>query len=182
MQEKMFNEDELKIVKSIFADNPKLIKVLRKFFFQGELNREEKIILDVFKQTNGIKVLRKFLLPEIDPNSPLHQYADLFVSVSTKDRDTEFVAMEISSRLLMVKYLEQQFGALEKLENPKGFILKSWIDFEGKQEKQSHIELGARNALLNHLDFQFQCIKALADAKEESPEQIKAKQKKDSAK
>lgn len=181
MQEKMFNEDELKIVKNIFADNPKLIKVLRKFFFQGELNREEEIILDVFKQTNGIKVLRKFLLPEIDPNSPLHQYADLFVSVSTKDRSTEFVAMEIASRLLMVYYLKKQFDCLEN-KKISDIALKSWIDFEGKEEKQSHMELGARNALLNHLDFQFQCIKALADVKEESPEQIKAKQKKDSAK
>lgn len=177
----MFNEDELKIVKSIFAENPKLIKTLRKFFFQGELNREEKTILDVFKQTNGINVLRKFLLPEIDPDSPLHQYADLFVSVSTKDRDTNFVAVEIASRLLMVDYLKQQFGVVENKETSR-IMLKDWIDFEGKDEKRIHIELGARNALLNHIDFQFQFIKALADAKEENPEQIKAKQKKDSAK
>lgn len=178
----MFSRDEMRLIRGIFKDNPNLIKAVRKFFFQGEMTAEEKNLLGMVKSLGGVKILKKCLLPEIDPESPLFQFADVFNGISTKDRNTEFVNMEIESKLILAQYLQGQFEILEGRTEINDVNLKELINFENKEPVKRHIQLGCRNALLIHIDTMMQMIKTLSEIKEETADERSARLKKDSSK
>lgn len=178
----MFSRDEMRLIKGIFKDNLLLIKTIRKFFFQGEMSEEEKKMLGMLKSLGGLPILRKCLLPEIDPESPLFQFADVYNGISTKDRSTEFVNTEIEAKMLLGKYLDNQFDVLEN-GKANEIKLRDLVDF-GKHTNptERHIFLACRNALLMHIDTMMQMIKTLSEIKEETADERSARLKKDSSK
>ena len=86
-----FNDGELALLKGIFENNEGAVMTLRKFLLQGKLTPVEiKLILDI-GQSPTMPVIRKLFLPEIEADAPIGQSADLFVGVSTANKDSESV-------------------------------------------------------------------------------------------
>jgi len=81
---------ELKTIKHTFADNDHLLKVLRKVF-----------------------------LPEIDPNAPIGQTIDLWMTLKTDDASPDQLVINLKARNLLITHIEQQLMQLKFLAGKK---------------------------------------------------------------
>lgn len=81
-----FTEEELALIRSTFKGNEKLLKVLRKVF-----------------------------LPEIDPDAPLGQLIDLWMSVPVKEMAPHEAQINILARNSLIMHIEQQLIQLNIL-------------------------------------------------------------------
>lgn len=81
---------ELQTIKSLFADN------------------EE-----------GLKVMRKIFLPELDPATPLGQNLDLWMTVKIEDMSPEQAVINIKARNTLITHIEQQLLQLRSLAGLK---------------------------------------------------------------
>ena len=178
-----YSDEELRDIKAFFTENT--LMVIRKFLFQGELSEGEQVVIDGLQGNKaGLAVLRKTLLPTIDPSAPLFQFADIWIGISTADRHTELVYLEMQMKEILGKYLEFQLRKLEGLAiKIKDVINLKDLEFDQRKNPQeAHIDLGARNIILAHIDSQIMQLKILASQKEETPAERVERQKKDSGK
>lgn len=81
-----FTDDELALIKSTFQDNEKLLKVLRKVF-----------------------------LPEYDPNAPLGQAFDLWMTIDVKTVPPDRALINVQARNEVITHIEQQLLQLQYL-------------------------------------------------------------------
>ena len=175
-----FTDYELGIIKVTFKDNDILLMTLRKFFLQGELTNEEKDMVRNFGANKpAVAVLKKTLLPEIDPNAPLFQLVDIWLNVETNGSNPEKAYFEMQSRQIVKEYLEIQFKILNG-ENVGMIDLKSLEYNKNKGAIEAFVDLGARNLFLILLEKLFQELKNLAELKEETEEERNARLKKES--
>lgn len=97
-----FSDDELALIKATFKDNEKLLKLLRKIF-----------------------------LPEYDPNAPLGQGIDLWMTVNIKEQKPEEALRNLQARNELIMHVDQQLIQLDIL---------------AKQSEETPAERIARNA------------------------------------
>lgn len=83
-----FTEEEIAIIRSTFLDNEKLLKVLRKVF-----------------------------LPEYDPQAPLGQVVDLWMTLDLKDLSPDQAMVKIWARNSLITHIEQQLLQINQLAN-----------------------------------------------------------------
>jgi hypothetical protein len=83
-----FTEDELRLVQETFKNNEKLLKVMRKVF-----------------------------LPELDPDAPLGQVIDLWVSIPLKEMNPQDAMVNMLARNQLIMHVEQQLMQLQSLAN-----------------------------------------------------------------
>lgn len=77
---------------------------------------EMAIIRTTFKGNDALlKVLRKVFLPEIDPNAPLGQIVDLWMSLNLKDLTSEQALVKIEARNTLILHVEQQLIGLRSM-------------------------------------------------------------------
>jgi hypothetical protein len=177
-QKMRFNDGELLLLKYNFSESDNLLYAIRKVFLQFELDEEEqKLIKGLSPEI--LAVIKKELIPEIDPNVPLHQMQDLFNIVNFQEPNTDKIDMEIQARLIMKDYLEQQFniltGGTEQLIN-----LKALLPNKDKTEPTLIIELCARNFIVRHIDTQLNVFKILAGQANETVDATKERLDRDS--
>ena len=178
-----YDSGELKLIKSLFDKNDALIMALRKFFLKGTLTTEESNLVTGFASSStNVTLLKKTILPEIDPSAPLFQCVDFFVGVATKGRATSDVIIEVGIKDGMKSYFEAMFNTLVGTKNNKEIILNDYLSFRGKSDEQIHVALGTRNSIIAHLDFQLKQLIILAAMKEETPEEVATRRGKDSTK
>ena len=168
-----YSDEELTDIKALF--NEDLLMVIRKFLFQGELNEAEQDAICSFRDNKtGLKLLRKTFLPTIDPNAPLFQFADIWIGISTADRPTNLVWIEMSMKDILGQYLDVQLRMLEgEVVKPKEVIQLKSLEFnENKNPEKAHVELGARNMILAHIDSMITQLKILATREETTDEKV----------
>ena len=74
-----FSDEELTLIKSIFAENDEVLLALRKHFLQMPLDVIDQSILEKIKSdTRVLSVVRKTFLPALEPNAPIYQIVDLW--------------------------------------------------------------------------------------------------------
>jgi len=169
-----YTEKELSLISNTFLDNNELLMALRKFFLQGELNTQEQILIRELNQ-DTIFIIRKNLLPEIDPNAPFHQVVDLWVSIDTLNKLVEDVYFDMKARKIVIDYLEQQFERIKRGKDVGDIELKKLV-FDGKKDNiTAFVELKARNTILTHIDRHLEELRilAIANAKMEPDEKVK---------
>jgi len=83
-----FTEDELRLIRDTFKGNDRLLKVMRKVF-----------------------------LPELDPNAPLGQIIDLWVSLPLKEMNPQDAMINMLARNQLIMHVEQQLIQLQLLAN-----------------------------------------------------------------
>lgn len=90
-QQKRFSDEELAIIRTLFKDNEK-----------------------------GLKVLRKVFLPTYDFDAPLGQVVDLWMTVPQSDITPEYSYVNWKARNQVITHIEQQLIQLQFLANEKG--------------------------------------------------------------
>jgi len=168
-----YTERELSLISNTFLENNDILMALRKFFLQGELNIQEQTLIRGLNQ-DTISVIRKNLLPNIDPNAPFHQTVDLWVSIDTLNKLAEDAYLDMKARQIVIRYLEEQFDRLER-GNSIGIKLKDLIFNDRKDKETAFVELKARNTLLTHIDRHLEELRilAIANAKIDTDEKVK---------
>ncbi len=85
-REMRITEDEIKIIKSAFKGNEKLVKLLRKIF-----------------------------LPEISPDSPIGQNVDLWMTIPTGQMSQDQIVVNLMARNQLIQHIESQLLQLKIL-------------------------------------------------------------------
>ncbi len=88
MRERRITEEEIEILKGMFKDNDKLLKVFRKIF-----------------------------LPEVTPDAPLGENIDLWMTTPIKDMNAEQALINITARNHLIQHVEQSLMQLKVLAN-----------------------------------------------------------------
>jgi len=89
-KEMRITEDDLAIIKSLFAENDAALKVLRKIF-----------------------------LPEITADAPIGQVVDLWLSLSLESATPEQALIAIKARNMVITHVESQLVQLKNLAGKK---------------------------------------------------------------
>jgi len=89
-QEMRISDEELRLLKSVFADNDALLKLLRKVF-----------------------------LPELSPDVPLGQNIDLWMTLKVEDMSPEDAVINIKARNQLIQHIEMQLITLKHLAGIK---------------------------------------------------------------
>lgn len=83
-------------------------------FTQKELD----MLKGAFKGNDALlKVLRKIFLPEIDPNAPIGQVIDLWMTVDIRNMTPETAWMTLVARNSVITHVEQMLTQIEVLAN-----------------------------------------------------------------
>jgi hypothetical protein len=181
-----YSQDELLLIKGVFAENDELLKTIRKVMYQMPLNAVDLSRIEVtFKGKEGLlKVVRKLFLPELSADVPFQQNIDLWQLIKLKELIVEEAAIHLDSIQIWIDYMEQQLKVLETgkaIKKPK-ISFKGLTVLKDKTSWQKFAEMLARNTIVNHVEQCLQQLLILAGLKEESPEQTIERLTKDSSK
>ncbi len=76
--------------------------------------KEMELIQRHFKDNDTLLLLmRKIFLPEIDPNAPVGQVIDLWMTVNIKDMTPEMAYQNIMARNMLISHVDQQLMTLK---------------------------------------------------------------------
>ena len=169
-----YTDDELNLLKNVFAENLPLIKILRKVMLQLSMTEGEEVEWRKTFKGEINDLMRKMFLPTIDGDAPIDQTVDLYLTLDLSNRTEEENISNIKSREIVIDYLDKQ---LEVLSNG------------GQQEKllsqfnlKNIEELRARNTILMHTESVLRETYGLGGFKAETPEETLARLKKASNK
>lgn len=182
-QKMRFSDADLSLVKNTFAENPDLLKALRKVFLQIPLDALDKQTLtgNILGKPTVMKLIRKCYLPEIDADAPIHQVIDLWMTVDIKDKDPDQAWHHLVARDLLIKYLEQQLHVLDTLDENSAKIRFADLTTLGVSTEKAFVNLIVRNQIVTHNEQQLAQLTVLAGMKNETVEQTKERLKRDSA-
>lgn len=191
MQTTRFTNEELQIIKQIFADSEddKMLKILRKIFLQLPMDATEAAITEMtFKgkpESMAMAAIRKMFLPDLDGNAPILQCGNAwsFFSPRIEDLDLDRAELQIKSRRNVIEYLRQQLDFLETGKD-QHIILTDFIDFNRKSDDpdSTYVGLITHNFIINYVEQRLNEIKILAGRKDETPEETIERLKRNSNK
>jgi len=161
VQNSEYTKEELSLISNTFYERDDILMALKKHFLQGELLAHEQSTLGIVTG-NVLDVVRKQLLPEIDPSAPFHQTRDLWTHINTNDKLVEDSYLDMKAQDIAIKYLDQQFYRLENDKDIGNINFKDLIYNDRKDAQTAFIELKARNLLLPHIDAHLEKLRQLA--------------------
>ena len=170
-----FTEDELTTIRKTFKDNQSLLKTVRKVMLQFPLNAMDLSLLEItFKNKAVQKVVRKIMLPTIDPEAPITQVIDFWMTVPMKDLMPHIAPFHLKAVKVWMDYTDQQLRVLEKGNYQDEQVIK-FTDFTNldKPEEEIYVNMLARNTVVNNTEQQLNGLLVLAGIKEKSEEEIK---------
>ena len=166
-----YSDSELKLLNDTFSENHPLLMLLRKFFLQGLISKGERENVKFFASPNLITILKKTFHPEIDLNTPIGQIVDLWSNVDTKNKGPEDACLEMAMREKLIRYVTDRFTDL--INDTDGGLRLSDLEYDpSRSDKENFINIGARNMIISHIDFQTGQIWILAGQKIESVHEI----------
>lgn len=168
-----YSDDELQVMKNIFAEDDTALKIIRKVIYQIPLTDTENATREtLFTQPEIMRIVRKCLLPEIDGNAPMLQVVDLWSTVNVREYNPSQAYFYIQAKELVIKYLNQQLNILER--GGVGEIrFDSFIRGTSGDPEDKYIALLARQEILQHTEVHLAEMLGLAGEKNETPEQTK---------
>jgi len=106
---------------------------------KGRQMRISEIEIDLIKKTfrdneKLLKLLRKIFLPELDPDVPLGQNIDLWMTVPIGQTSTENAVINIMARNQLIQHVESQLIQLNILANTDA---KSLAEVKERMSKDS---------------------------------------------
>lgn len=183
----MFSKAELALIKNTFADNDALLYSIRKVLLQFPLSAAERELVKQSITPAVFAVIKKRLLPDLDPDAPITQLGD-YRSLLTQDlktKSTEELTVFFEARNLEMAYLQQQLDILADIDQPiksPGIQLSELKAMGGKDGYGKHVDLMAYLNLLGYIDPQLYHLKLIAGEKNETPEAQRLRLTRDSTK
>ncbi len=185
------SEADLILLNGTFAGNETLLEVMRKAMFFMELSKSELGMLEVFKDSNLMRLMHTSFLPTISTEIPIGQNIDLWMTVEITNKEPWHVAMQLIGRGQFVTMLEE---ALARIESPKATIkptyeiIKSPVGkISAKKEDLDQLTevtalLIARNTYIAHVEQHLSSVRVLSGSKKETKEEIRKRMGMDSSK
>jgi len=175
-----FSETELATIRSVFGNNDELLKALRKLFLQIPLDVMDLSIVELMKKPDVLKIVRKLFLPEIDPEAPINQIIDLWMTIDARGKSPEELVPHFEARERVIKYLDQQLKVLEG--NGKEKIRFSKLGYSHRKSAyNNYVDFEVRNTILVHVETQLNQLDILS-LPEETREEMEKRTKMNSAK
>lgn len=180
----MFSNAELTLIKNTFADNDELLYAIRNVMLQFPISDEEKQALKAQITPEVYALLKKKLLPEVDPSAPFGQLADLSQTLTNdlKTKAPEEMDALFAAKKLELMYLRQQMAVLRDFDAPQPFKLADWAELLDNAPFTNYVNTTARNFILGFVDPMLRDFKVLAGTKTESLEKQKERLTRDSSK
>jgi hypothetical protein len=178
-----FTDDEVELMKKVFKNNDMLLKAIRKHFLQLPMNAVDLSILqtNIKNKKDLLKLLRKVFIPEIIGDEPLFNLLDLWMGVDLKNKLPEDAIFYIKGNVKFIDYLEQQLQELETGKNNKKILFKDFVYNKDKIDQEAYTDLITRNTVIMHVEQKLIMLKGYAERPEETEEELKKRQQKDSA-
>ena len=179
-QTSRFSKAEMEIIKNTFQ-NEGLIYAIRNVFYQFPLSDNDQSQLKNLPAT-GLAIIKKIFLLNISPDAPLtFQVDSYFPLIAIQQMNPAMAILHIESKDLQVEYLQQRYDELYGNElSGKKIILTDLKEKVNKNEQTRYIEMLAYLHLCSTIDDRLNTLKIKANAKEETEEEKKARQAKDS--
>lgn len=160
-----YTDDELNLLKTVFAENLPLVKIIRKVMLQLPMSEAEEV---QWRKTFASKplcaLMRKMFLPTIDGDAPINQIIDLWMTVNLENKLPDEEKSLINSREMVIQYLDAQ---LKELGGDVKVDHKPLDNFDVLNPDQ----LRARNTIIGHVENQLREIYGLAGYVSETPEE-----------
>lgn len=189
IQTRRYTEAEFMTMKHSFAENNDFFKAIRKHMMQFELTTTE---IDIIKgvllgKTDVFAVLSKAFLPQLDTDAPFSQMIDLWMTFELKDKQVDIAMINILSRDLLIRYLQQQIDLLNdivvsKVSETPAILFSSLSNVGEKEAEVAYYELQTRNTIISHTEQQCAELLLLSGLTEETPQQTLDRLDKDSSK
>lgn len=178
-----YTDAELSLIRGTFLNNDTLVNALRKHFLQFKLSKTEQAIINAFKDNKAlIDILSKTFMPQIDPESPLNQLVDLWMTIDIKDKTPDVAFPHILARNIVIKYLNDCFNRLSGENSEYIFLGFEPKNMDNTLDLEIYSKLIARNTIIAHVDMQLFQLVTLAGMKDETVEDAKARLSKNSLK
>ena len=196
-QKMRFNKAELSVIKGLFAGNEDLLFAIRKVLLQFALSERDEVIVHRAITRETFPLIKKFFLPDLDPEAPLFQMTDMWLGVQGDLKQPVDLSWPyIEAKELEIKYINQQLNQLLDLATgnalkPAEIRLSELTKIGAKPTTKAALEnfqekiwvnLNARNYILSFVDSNLQQIKFLAGLKEETVEETLSRLEKNSNK
>lgn len=157
-----YTDTELSLIKSIFAENDKLLITLRKFLVGVELNAVELAEFAALQNKETIKLLRKIFVPIYDPEAQIGQTSDIWKTLNLPTQVKEQMIPHIIAVQITFDWLDQRFNALENEKVKKAIEFTELLD--GTFES-----ISARHRIMDIIENSLLFLKVIAGDKKETP-------------
>lgn len=177
----MFNNKEIDLIKSAFAENDVLLIAVRKLFFGQEISEDEKkMIKATFVNEDVVNALRRKVYGLNSFETPIGQLSDFWLGVESQifgaSRDTVYQA--VRSKELVLDMFTKGFNLLT---NPDGEKVN--VDINPMIEADPlGVKIIARNLYMKAIETGLLGVKTIAGMKTESTEEAVKRLKQDSSK
>jgi len=182
-QTRRYSDTEFSVIKNTFADNDELLTAIRKSMLQMNMTKTDK---ELIKLVTGNKLvlalIRKCMLPTLDPEAPRHQLVDLWMTIKLDDKSPEQAYVYLQSRELLINYLDQQLNELEGNVLASEKIVLDNMTLLTEDTHETYANFITRNTIVGHVETQLSTLLTLAGEKEETVLQTQERLNRNSAK
>ena len=180
-----YTDNELATIRSLFKESEEVLLAIRKVFLQGVLDeRQQGIVKNL--SAEALRIIKKNLMPDIDPDSPFFQLATPYKRLITtpfniRERMPDMAIAYLKAKDLEIEYLNQQFKVLcgedVKMEIVLTDLIKPDKDGQPKDDETRYTEFMAYMGLIDSdIDSLLFELKVLALREEgETPEEAAKK-------
>jgi len=120
---RVFSQEQLSLVSNTFYNNTDLLLTLRKFLLQGILTGNDlSHISEIGSNEQLMSVIRLSLIPVIDPNAAYS--SDIWLDIKTEEKGAGEAFNDILSKLVLIRYFEQQIDKMEGKSPKYKYIVK----------------------------------------------------------
>lgn len=182
----VFTDEEFALAKAMWGENDDSLFLIRKALLQFPMTKDEQIVLKEIMTPAVWALVKKRIHPDLDPDAPLTEVGDIYQTLTPDLRAKGVQEMEplFAAKQLELEYLDQQFEYLKDINS--GLVQRIVLDdlkiLKGKTAFQQYVDTTARNFLLGHVGTMLSHLKTIAGVKNETPEETKARLKRDSTK
>lgn len=104
---------------SIFRGEDALIMALRNLFLGFDLTETESALIENRLQNDKVReVIRKVILPELDPVIPVGQNMDLWMTTDISEANSETFELIYETKQILIAMIETSLEKLRDLRNP----------------------------------------------------------------
>ena len=161
-----FTNDELGIIKDVFAENDELIRVCYRVFFQLPLTAIEKeIVKRTFQDVDLRSIFDKLFCPRLE-NEQTFLGIDDWYDLQFTEKPLNEAMLFIKARLMAIEYVTQQVGVLFG-ETEGTCKFSSLLDMKAN-DGMRFSKLVARKEIINKVRGLFGTLQVWAGTKKEN--------------
>lgn len=175
------NEQDISLLQSLFANNERLLKLIRTALFGLPLSVSEKETLrGLFANKELVRIFKRRFMPSFDDvDVPIGQTLDLWAGVEIRGISKDAIYQAVHARQ---KLIDMTARGIERLIDPSTEPVDLKYNPVINFSDDLHITLIARNSYLSNVENQLGLIKLIAEQKVETVDETKKRLAKNSSK